>query len=89
MNGRDVLSESERSRSVVNADDWSTVELRNRPIVLLVFGVKSSISMVEFKILCSDIGLGWLVSRTPICRLGNHMRIVIKHRFMKFLLRHT
>ena len=83
MHNTDVLSERVGRWSVVNADDWSTVERRNRPKVLLVFGVKSSLSLVESKILYGDIGFGWLVSRTLIRRLY-HMRIIIKHKFVKF-----
>ena len=36
MHNTDVLSERLGRWSVVNADDWSTVERRNRPKVLLV-----------------------------------------------------
>ena len=84
MHAKDVLSESECRSSTDNTGEWSKVGCRNRSKVLLVFGVKSSISLVEFKILCGDIGLGWLVSKTLIRRLGNHMFIIIKNKFVKF-----
>ena len=51
---------------------WSIVESRRKQKFLLVFGVKESITLV-----------GWLVSRTVIRRLGNHMRIIVKDRFAK------
>ena len=54
-----------------SSGDWSIVENRAKPKVLLVFGVKISISLVELKILCGDIGLGWLVDSSA----RNHMGI--------------
>ena len=40
---------------------WSIVESRRKQKFLLLFGVKDSITLVEFKIVCADLGLGWLV----------------------------
>ena len=65
--------------------DWSIVEDRRKQKVLLIFGVKDSTSLVEFKIVCGDIGLNWLVLRACIHRLGNHMRINVKNNFARFL----
>ena len=54
---------------------------------LLVFGVKDSTTLIDFKIACGDIGSKWLVSRTIVHRLGNHMRILVKDRFAKVFTR--
>ena len=56
---------------------WSIVEHRRKQKVLLVFGVKASTSLVEFKIACGDIGLNWLISRACVRRFGNHMKISV------------
>ena len=48
------------------------------------FGVKDSTTPVEFKIMCGDIELNWLIYKTIIHRLGNHVRIFIKDRFAKY-----
>ena len=68
-------------------DDWSIVRDRRKQKFLLVFGVKDSTSLVEFKIACGDIGLNWLVSRAFIRRLGNHMRVSVNNKFVKLLTR--
>ena len=68
-------------------DNWSIVGDRRTQKVLMVFGVKQSTSLVEFKIACGDIGLNWLISSAPIRRLGNHMRIIVRNRFVKFFTR--
>ena len=65
-------------------NDWSIVRSRRRQKFLLVFGVKHSTSSVEFKIACGDIGLNWLVSRASIRKLGNHVRISISNKFVRF-----
>ena len=68
MHNQNVLNESVWGSSPTTAGDWSIVKHRARQKVLLVFGVKNSLSLMamEFKILCGDIGLGWLVSRALI-----------------------
>ena len=64
---------------------WSVVEDRRKQKVLLVFGVKDSISLVEFKIACGDIGLNWLVSRAFIRRVGNRIvRISVNKKLARF-----
>ena len=50
-----VNTEWERSSGIENG--WSIVERRRKQKVLLVFGVRASTSLVEFKIACGDIGL--------------------------------
>ena len=80
-----VNSEWERLPDV--EDGWSIVEDSRKQIFLLVFGVKDSTSLVEFKIACGDIGLNWLVSRACIRRLGNHMRINVREKFSRLLTR--
>ena len=66
-------------------NDWSVVGSRRKQKFLLVFGVKSSTSLIEFKIACGDIGLNWLVSRARINKLGNHMKIIVSNKFAKLL----
>ena len=39
------------------AAGWSIVERRRKQKTLLIFGVKASSSLLEFKIACGDIGL--------------------------------
>ena len=80
-----VYSEWERFSDVENS--WSMVEYSRKEKFLLIFGVKESTSLVEFKIACGDIGLNWLVSRACICRLGKHMRIHVKEKFARLLTR--
>ena len=82
-------AESESGCSDDFGSHWSIVQSRRKQKFLLVFGVKDSITctLVEFKIACGDLGLGWLVSRTVIRRFGNHMRILVKDRFAKVLRR--
>ena len=58
---------------------WSVAESRRKQKFLLVFGVKASISLVEFKIACGDVGLNWLVSRTVIRRIGNCIKIFVRN----------
>ena len=77
----------EYDASVGLENDWSIVESCRKQKFLLVFGVKDSTTLIEFKIACGDIGLKWLVSRTIIRRLGNHMRIFVKDRFAKVFTR--
>ena len=43
--------------------------------------------MVEIKLACEDVGLGWLVSRAFIRRLGNHTRINVNSKLARFLTR--
>ena len=66
---------------------WSIVEHRRKQKVLLVFGVKASTLLVEFKIACGNIGLNWLILRACVCRFGNHMRISVNNKFAKHLTR--
>ena len=80
-----VNSEWERLPDV--EDGCSIVEDSRKQNFLLVFGVKESTSLVEFKIACGDIGLNWLVSRACIHRLGNHMRINVREKFSRLLTR--
>ena len=80
-----VYSEWERFSDVETS--WSMVEDSRKQKFFLIFGVKDSTSLVEFKIACGDIGLNWLVSRACIRRLGNHMRIHVKEKFSRLLTR--
>ena len=66
-------------------DGWSIVEESRKQKFLLVFGVKDSTPLVEFKIACGDIGLNWLVSRACFRRLGNHMRINVREKVFQAL----
>ena len=56
---------------------WSIVERCMKQKVLLVFGVKASTSLVEFKIVCGDFGLNWLILKACVRKFGNHMRISV------------
>ena len=67
--------------------DWSVVGSRSKPNFHLVYGIKYSTSLIEFKIACGDIGLNWLVSRASISRLGNHVRIIVSNKFAKLVTR--
>ena len=49
-------------------DDSSIVGDRRKQKVLMVFDVKESTSLVEFKIACGDMKLNWLISSAPIHR---------------------
>ena len=49
---------------------WSIVEDSRKQFFLLVFGVKDSTSLVEFKIACGDIGLNWLFRERVSVGLG-------------------
>ena len=51
----------------------------------MVFSVKNSTSLIEFKIAYGDIGLNGLVLRVSIVRLGNHMRTIVSNKFAKLL----
>ena len=62
---------------------WSVAKNRRKQKFLLVFGVKASTSLVEFKIACGDLGLNWLVSRTVIRRIGNCIKIFLKNTLAK------
>ena len=64
-------------------NDWSIVEDQRKRNFLLVFEVKDSNSLVEFKIACGNMGLNWLISRDYIRKFGNHMRISIRNRFVR------
>ena len=77
-------SENELGWSAGSKSSWSIVEGHMKQNFLLVFGVKDSTTLVEFKIACGDIVLNWLVRRTIVRRLGNHTRIGVKDRFAKF-----
>ena len=69
--------------SVGLESDWSIIESRRKHKVLLVFGVKDSTTSIDFEIAWGNIGFKWLVLRTVIRRLGNHMRVFVKDRFAK------
>ena len=64
-------------------NDWSIVENRSKCNFLLIFIVKDSISLAEFIIACSDVGLNWLISRAYIHRFGDHIRISIRNGFVR------
>ena len=51
--------------------NWSTVEDQRKRKLSLVFGVKHSTMLVEFKIVCSDTGLNWLIS----CSLNRGFKV--------------
>ena len=73
------------------SDDFGShrliVESHRKQNFLLFFGVKDSTMLVEFKIVCGNLGLDCLVLRTVVHILGNHMGITAKDRFAKILLR--
>ena len=68
-------------------NDWSVVGSRRKQKFLLVFGVKSSTSLIEFKIACGDTGVNWLVSRARITKIENYMKIIVSNKFAKLLTR--
>ena len=47
-------------------NDWSILEDYRKRKFLLVFRVKDSTSLVEFKIVCGNMRLNWLISRAHI-----------------------
>ena len=67
--------------------DWPIIESSTKQKELLVFDVKDSTSLVEFKIACGNIGFNWVVLRTFICRLGNHLRMIMRNKLAKFFTR--
>ena len=79
-----VQLRQERDLSDEAEEGWSIVERRTLKKVLLVFGVKKSLSLLELKILCYDVGLDWLISRNHVRRFGNHIRIFIRNTFVAF-----
>ena len=66
---------------------WSIVERRKKQKVLLIFGVKASTSLIEFKIACGNIELNWLILRACVYKFGNHMRISANSKFAKYFTR--
>ena len=62
---------------------WSVAKNCRKQKFLLVFGVKASTSLVEFKVACGDLGLNWLVSRTVNRRIGNCIEIFFKNALFK------
>ena len=77
-----VNTEWEHLSDIENS--WSIVEHQRKQKVLLVFSVKASTSLIEFRIACSNIGLNWLISRACVCRYGNHMKISVNSKFVKY-----
>ena len=65
---------------------WFVVEHRRKQKVLLVFGVKASTSLVDFKIGCGDIGLYWLISRACVRRREDNVRISVNSNFAKYFI---
>ena len=66
---------------------WSIVEHHSKQKVLLVFGVKATASLVEFKIACGDIGLNRLTPRAFVSRFGNHIRISVNSKIANYFTR--
>ena len=87
MTTNNVFDNTERERLADIESGWSIVEHRRKQKVLLIFGVKASTSLVEFKIACGDIGLNWLISREYVRRFGNHVRISVNSKVAKYCSR--
>ena len=63
---------------------WSIVEHRRKQKVLLVFGIKASTSLVEFKSVSDDIRLNWVIARACFRKFETHMKICVNSKFDKY-----
>ena len=78
---QEILS-TEIERKTVRDGRWITKEWTGKFLVLLVFGVSSDMTRLEFKRKCSGIGL-YCWARSKVEREGEHFRVTLKESASK------
>ena len=78
---QEILS-TETERKTARKGGWIRKEWTGKFLVVLVFGVSSDMTRLEFKRKCSEIGL-YCWARSKVEREGEHFRVTLKESASK------
>ena len=78
----EILISKEIDRETVRKGGWRSKEWTGKVLVVLVFGVRSNMTRIEFKRECNEVGL-YCLAIGKVERGGEHFRVTIKQSTSK------